>query len=211
MSTPFRLSAILLAGFFLLFPLHFAIAGSQTSPQSEIVLCSNDDTKSDQQTTIDTSKLTWLCPGCGTYVSYQNLTCSQCGTQRPSLSSNQLELYKSVKKHPTMKKAGIALSIIGGGVAGFGLIFMEVYYEPPYCDYTIGPLGVLLFVVIPGAILGGTGLVMLLASRGTKMEMLPHKQYPQFGYQWQEKQEPLGNQPKTDGTIVHLFSMSITF
>jgi predicted RNA-binding Zn-ribbon protein involved in translation (DUF1610 family) len=212
MSTPFRLSAILLASFFLLFPLHFAIAVSQTSPQSEIVLSSNDETKSDQQTTSDTSKLTWLCPSCGTYVSYQNLTCPQCGTQRLSLSSNQLELYKSVKKHPGMKKAGIALSIIGGGVAGFGLTYLLVKGGRTSGGGTNHSAAFVFLITMGiGAVLGGTGLVMLLASRGTKMEKLPQEQYPQFGYHWQEKLEALGEKPKTDGTIVPLFSMSFTF
>lgn len=212
MSTPFRLSVVLLASLFLLLPMHFAIATSQTNPQSEIVLSSNDDTKSDQPTTTDTSKLTWLCPNCGTYVSYQNLTCSQCGTQRPGLSSNQLELYKSVKKHPTMKNVGIALSIIGGGVAGFGLTYLLVKGGRTSGGGTNhGAAFVFLITMGIGAVLGGTGLVMLLASRGTKMEKLPQEQYPQLGYHWQEKLGPLGKLPKTDGTIVPLFSMSFTF
>jgi hypothetical protein len=211
MSIPFRLSAVLLASLFLVFPLHFAIATSQTSPQSEIVLSSNDDAKSDQQTTTDTSNLTWLCPNCGAYVPYKILTCPQCGTQRPSLTSSQLELYKSVKKHPRFKKTGIVLSVAGGGLLSSALIYGISQSGE---DQGLGGLGVgliLLSVVSLGAILGTTGLVMLLASRGTKMEKLPQEQYPQFGYHWQEKLEPLGNQPKTDGTIVPLLSMSFTF
>lgn len=211
MSTPFRLSAVLLAILFLLLPLHFAIAICQTSPQSELIICSNDETMSDQPTSTDTSKLSWLCPHCGNYISYQDLTCPQCNTQRTSLNSNQLELYKSVKKHPTMRKAGIVLSIIGGGVACFGLTYVLVRNGRPSCDISPSPILVFLFTVIPGAVLGGTGLVLLLASGGTKMEKLSKEQYPQFGYHWQDDFQILGERMEKQSMYVPLFTMSFTF
>ncbi len=210
MSTPFRLSAVLLAILFLLLPLHFAIAICQTSPQSELILCSNDETMSDQPTTTNTSELSWLCPHCGNYVSYQDLTCPQCNTQRPSLSSNQLELYKSVKKHPSFKKAGIALSIIGGGLACSGVAYVLLREHDPNTS-SPWPLIIFLSTVIPGSILGGTGLVLLLASGGTKMEKLPKEQYPQLGYNWQDKFKTLGERMEKQSIYVPLFTMSFTF
>jgi len=213
MSTPFRLSAVLLASLFLLLPMHFAIAICQESPQTEIILCSNDETTSDQPTTTDTSKLNWLCPSCGSYVSYQDLTCSQCNTQRPSLNSNQLELYKSVKKHPTMKKAGIALSIIGGGIAGFGLTYLLVQGGnlSGGSGLNHGAAFVFLITMGVGAVVGGTGLVMLLASRGTEMEKLSKEQYPQLGYRWQDDFQTLGERMERQSMYVPLFAMSFTF